>query len=313
MCEGIMGASMSIPSRALVFVLAAALALPAHAAPGEADREGVADEAAAHLDRGEFRDAAQDFAAYYRLLGDKRATTVGENSVLIAIDAYWRAWESGRDLADLHAARDLLVEHLDAVERHTGARAGKAADRAAIELLKVEATLLEAEPADPEPAAPPPATEPSVGPTPEPKEPSPPAAEPARVAALDPEPPRDRAAPRRDVAGIGLVAGGSVALAGGVTLLAIGGTLVPRGRRQFDACDDCDESLRSDYLDDVRAASRPYLIAGGIAAGVGVGLLAWGIVRLVRRKRHDTAAARRWMPIPGGLAMMPVDRDPPAR
>ena len=43
-------------SRVLALVLAGLVALPARAAPTEGDRERVADEAAGHLDRGEFRD-----------------------------------------------------------------------------------------------------------------------------------------------------------------------------------------------------------------------------------------------------------------
>lgn len=306
-------------SRWLAATLAGSLALAGPAAAAPVQREDVAEKAAVHFDRGEYREAAAAYAEYYRLLGDKRTSSVGENAVLVATDARRRAFETTQDRGELTLARDLLRDHLDAFERATGSRTGKGADRAAEELARIEAALSESEPApapaEPTPSTPTPGEPAAEEPTTAPEEPArraePPP--PARTEPAGPALDRD-AAPRRDVPGIALTAAGATLLAGGASLLVVGATLPSRAGSRYDdfIADDGRTSLSRDaYVQEARDVGNPLVIAGGIGAALGAGLLVYGIVRLVQHRRRGGQAALQWVPIPAGLAMM--RRDPPAR
>jgi tetratricopeptide (TPR) repeat protein len=129
---------------------------------------------------------------------------------------------------------------------------------------------LETTPAKQVPAAePPPSGEPETAPTPEP--------DPTRT---DEAPAASRARP--DALGLGLLVGGSVAVAAGGTVLAISG--VRRVRQsdtsQYDRFDALDREI--DRLD----------IAGSVTLGIGAALVLGGAIRLALVQRQRRALAR---------------------
>lgn len=103
---------------------------------------------------------------------------------------------------------------------------------------------------------------------------------------LPPEPKKPRAKWPRDPAGATLVAIGSAGLVAGAALLAVAG----QENKKVDG-----EDTYGDF-DDQLAKVRTFSIAGGVALGLGVGLLAGGIARwMIVRKRErqggDTAVS----------------------
>ncbi len=289
------------PWRALVTAtLALALAggpAAVHAAP--ADRTELLGRAQSQLDAGNYRGAAESYAAYYEALGNDRTSVAGENAVLVAADAYRQAWDAHADRADLLAAQTLLQAHIAGFEAATGSASGAGVDEAKAESAWFAAKLEETAPAEPSPAA-----GAVVEPSEPPREQTPP--EPERVGArvepvVGPTPitgDEPETAPSRqpDRVGLGLTIGGAAGVAAGIFGVTYGSlwnrsiddtadAAVPGG----NVPDDVDpEAWRSDQ----KKVGLGLQIGGAALLAVGSGLLTYGIIRLVRRSRPKGTARR---------------------
>lgn len=280
--------------RALIVstIALALVATPVHAQTAPGDRTELLSRAQSELDAGNFRAAAESYAAYYEALGDDRTTVAGENAVLVAADAYRQAWDAGADRADLLAARTLLQAHIGDFTAATGSDSGEGVDEAKAELSwfqdKLEQTAPAPEPA-PVPAAPPDETptEPvTKGPTrrPDPAPPPPPIVEDT------PEP--SKGGP--DKVGLGLTIGGAASVAAGIFGLTYGSLYI---RAVDDTADTAMPGVNQPanfdpeaWRDDGHKVGRGLQIGGGIVLAIGGGLLAYGIVRLVAHSRGKAAA-----------------------
>jgi hypothetical protein len=242
-----------------------------------------ADEA---LERGDHAAAAEGFAGSYRALSiEQRRGPVGSRTIALAYDAYREAWHRGRDAAPLRAARELLAEHVAALEP-VGRPA--AVQEARHKLGWIE-HLLELEDAS--------ARVPEAAACPEPTPQEAPVCPSVEPAPGDPAgPTNDAPARRRDAVGVALVAAGAVTLAGGVGLLVGGSRVLPTAREQIEATGrNPDDPVPQDeaYLQVHEERGRNLMIAGGVVAGVGAAAATWGIVRLVQRRDGGGRARER--------------------
>jgi hypothetical protein len=278
-------------------VVAWAIALaprPSLAAAAPADRERLLTDAQEHRNAGDHRAAAESYADYYRALGDDRTTTAGENAVLAATDAYRSAWKADHDRADLLASQALLQAHIADFEATRGATEGEGVDEARLELQWVREQL---ETSEPDATPVPPTTVAEPDPTP---------------AQIGPErPPSDRprddpakttapASPRLDRPGLALSITGGALTATGAVLLGWGGLWGPAVDRAADsAVPGSNVPMNFDsaaWASDQRKTGTRMLIAGGVLAGVGLPLLVYGVVRLVRGRRPVGTASLRFAP-----------------
>jgi hypothetical protein len=130
--------------------------------------------------------------------------------------------------------------------------------------------------------------------------------------------------PGKEIVGPVLIGAGGALLVGGVVLLAVG---APIGGKAEDARDDAfaSEELMAlengsmadmmmatefrdnydTYVEDEKKRGRGMMIGGGILLGVGVGLAAYGVVRLVQHKKKKRASQARLQVLPrsGGLTV----------
>lgn len=267
------------------------LGVPVQAAAGpqvpQPDASALLRSADEALERGDHAAAAEGFAGSYRALSiEQRRGPVGSRTIALAYDAYREAWHRGRDAAPLRAARELLAEHVAALEP---AGKAEAVQEARHKLGWIE-HLLELEEASAR------VTEPAACPEPAPQAaPECPTVAPASVEPASPTqtdvPPR-----RRDPVGVALVAAGAVTLAGGVGLLVGGARVLPTARQQIEAAGrDPDDPVPQDevYLQVHEERGRNLMIAGGVVAGVGAAAATWGIVRLVQRREGGGRAKER--------------------
>jgi hypothetical protein len=243
-----------------------------------------ADEA---LERGDHAAAAEGFAGSYRALSiEQRRGPVGNRTIALAYDAYREAWHRGRDAAPLRAARELLAEHVAALEP-VGRPA--AVQEARHKLGWIE-HLLELEDAS--------ARVPEAAACPEPTPQEAPVCPSVEPEAANPAGPTHGDAParRRDAVGVALVAAGAVTLAGGVGLLVGGSRVLPTAREQIESTGrNPDDPVPQDeaYLQVHEERGRNLMIAGGVVAGVGAAAATWGIVRLVQRREGGGRARER--------------------
>ena len=176
----------------------------------------------------------------------------------------WARAQAARWAGDCPAAIVLYEQYMVAetplAERH----------RARANVERCRADLIEAGlPIRADPPAPAPSPDPTPPPTapPEPTDPSP--------------PPSDRVRP-----GVVPLATGSVLLAAGIGLLTAGAVTSARA----------DRAPTEDAFGRRLTAMRVEVGLGTALAGIGVGLAAWGVVRLMQHRRSSRALARRRAP-----------------
>ena len=285
----------------------AVVAAPVHLrAAAPADRTELLSRAQSQLDAGQYRAAAESYAAYYEALGAQTASVAGENAVLVAVDAYRQAWDAHADRADLLAAQALLQKHIADFETAKGTATGAGVDEAKAELSWVEAKLEETKPADAAPPVEPadgpvetPEDDPTTEPVTRPDSVGPVAGGPGPIVDDPPKSEPTKPGPGPDKLGLGLTIGGAAGIAAGIFGLTYGtmynravndaaNGAVPGGNvdGDFDA-----EAWRSDH----KKVGLGLQVGGGVLLAVGGGLLTYGIVRLVRHSR-DKATARRSRP-----------------
>lgn len=302
------------PARALAVAVAVTLALPlvpsaplvstARAgalAPTSPSYGDLMVEAGAKRDAGAHAEAAALLGQAYRArLEQERADEVGENTVRAAMLDYELATSSEAELAVLEAQAELLREFLDA-RRHgqEAARAKRARkvpevpDDLVAQLERLDARIAELRAQQQAEAA---ARE---------------EVEPAPVSEADP-PSTEQSSRDRGRTRDGLLLGfGLASLVGGAGLIGGGAwnfvRITERGNARVAALDaepryTVEQRLTySQALDDWRAQWRGIstaLVASGVfLAAAGLGLTAWGIVRM--RKRRSTVARAALAPAVG--------------
>jgi hypothetical protein len=256
-------------------------------AASEAATPSRLEQGEAALARGEFRQAAEEFAAHYHgLPAEQRASQVGEHVVMYAADVYDKAWAQDTAIEDLEASRALLSAFLRDVESIHGTDEAEltAAARAKIEDLDAKIDEASAE------AVPP------ADPVPKPEVQKKAIRRPKTVSAS----PHDTPGP--DPLGIALLASGATIAAGGIAMLAAGlaGATTRRARARIDdRCQEdgvdaaaCDRAKATDearaFIADAERSDRTIAFVSIAPLVVGTALLIGGGVRVALRRRHES-------------------------
>lgn len=311
--------SISSPARVLLFTLGSSIALPSFPAlattlaPGGRERgEALLAEGDADSAKGEWNEAISKYrASYYGLTRADQASYLGSLPVRKAMRAYQERIVQEQDpnkrRALLQQQAVLLEEFLDAVAAKPGAAEDVGKD-VITELEQLRSSIdAELRPKLPEPAPGPSGGEEPPSPDPGPgggEEPPPP--DPGPDPAPDPIPPDSSHPladePRRDWLGLGLVIGGSTALATGLGVSVGWWTVRTMAQENVDAGGEDfapGTEARKTYLADEDARAKEFLIAGSVVAGAGLAIAIGGAVRLVvhRRRAPSRAAAFRVSPL----------------
>jgi hypothetical protein len=266
--------SSSGHSRALTVTVLGLLMLPPTAASAAPDAEAFMVRAEQALSEQRYGDAAALFEqAYFSLSAKERTSALGELLVLNAVEAHEQAWLASDELEELRAASNLLRKHVAVAEvRKLPVHPEITQTRERIDgiLHKLAGSTT------PRREPPPPTVSESAEPRP--------ATQPAR-ASTDRRP--------RDAVAIGLLAGGSVAVAGGVAMLGVGAALPGWARRQLEERGGTGEQDRA-FLDDADRTSIGLMAGGGSLAALGVVAIVVGAVRAARKGTSRTEARLRF-------------------
>lgn len=265
------------------------------------DFEGLMAEADQQRAQGEDAAAARSYAAAYRALPEAdRAGPLGELAVDNALTSYGRAYEARpEDLVLLEESVALIEEHIaTSTKAHDAGEAQEVPPRFEEERVRLTAQLEAAREA--------------TSPPEEDAEPEPLELEPVEPGPVDPEPVEPEANRRADVA---ILSSGAVVLAGGVALIAGGGWSFGEIDRQrqarLNALDQAlDDGLTTtpltpeDYRAELaewsgqrRGVATGLVVAGSVLAAAGIGLAAWGAVRMRRSGRATKRRASLWVPL----------------
>lgn len=295
----------------LVLCVGFHMALPAEAIASPAEPpayEAYMRSAVERLEAGEpdHLRAAQDYEnAYEAMSQELRVGEMGQFVVAEIVRLYWEElWPAKQELAHLRACRDLLQEYFDELDRARGEQRPTSAPNdveinlrrtlddveAAIETKQQEIIAKEEEAAR--------AVEETkaeegrdVKPNQAPPQPSP------------------RQKKQRDVLGLSLVGVGAAISAGGAALL-VDGLLFPSmiadakaKQRRIDEEEgdllpsDPDPTIYVEHEEKMRRRGTIILITGASTLAVGVGLLAWGSIRLMRHRRKASNVALHMSPV----------------
>lgn len=283
----------------LALVVGVGLSAPraGHAESGSASRADPYDayarslqEAIDAVTQGRLGGAVQAYAAAYDALpANDRVGALGDDVVIAVVDLCEQSdFVNTAELRELQTAEALIERYVqDAVS--LDAAAVLPSHRAALEALRL--AIEEHEHAS---EAPPELNPPKL----------PPPAEPERDAAPREAP--DEPKPRVRRLGLGLTIGGAGLTAVGVGLLAYGASFNALNNRLASVYerDEANGTLRGDdlatanaFIAEEQRQANAWLAVGGVAAGVGAGLIVAGVVVLYRHRRPSNSA--RMVPILG--------------
>lgn len=264
----------------LVASLAVAGWRPAHAAGPSEDATALIVQADAAHDAGSLAEAADLYGRAYRAMSAEERESMGEFVVEVALDDLRASWKKSTDRGYAEAAAALLDDY----ERDTG---GTLPGALAEHRTWIDEALAEAggEPAvDPD--------EGSFGP-----EVTPPPPPPTKR--------RDRPPGERDVVAPVLIGVGAAAAIGGAVMIALGAPLGKKARSSRDeALADprlMDATLVNqmafaaaydDYVDAEKKRGTGLVAGGAVLIGAGIGVAAYGVVRLVQARKQPGASAR---------------------
>lgn len=246
-------------------------------------------EAEAKQGVGAYAESAALFAEAYRSRPPKkRADDVGEITVESALADYRLASEQAPADIELLEARAVLLEEFLTAREQAKPKAVPQTMRDELEQVRTQiAELREAERR---------ANEEALEPEPDPATPIP------------VEPPPSKRTNTNPKVNATLLTLGLASVAGGTVLLAVGA----RNSSQidarsdewlatFDAVPEYTEQQRQEFRDavaaweqDNRATARGLVVGGAVLAAAGIGLSAWGIVRIVRNRKHGEPPRTAW-------------------